>query len=69
MSEQELHLKTLEDYREMGRLQGREQIRKILEETVLAHLKRMQTEKHSSQYAQGYIAGLEYCIRTLEIKS
>lgn len=56
---------TLADYRELGRLQGQEMIRKIYERSLLKHLEQV---KPTDQYSRGYRDALEYAIQTLNIK-
>lgn len=58
----------LADYHELGRLQGKEMVRKIYERTVLKHLEQVRAGKPKDQYSRGYIDALEYAIRTLDIK-
>lgn len=59
---------TLADYKELGRLQGKEMVRKIYEKTLLQHLAQVRAGNPKDQYSRGYIDALEYCISTLDIK-
>lgn len=59
---------TLDDYKELGRLQGKEMVRKIYESTVLKHLEQVRAGKPKDQYSRGYIDAMQYCIETLNIK-
>lgn len=59
---------TLNAYRELGRLQGKEMVRKTYEGVLLKHLEQVRAGK-LDQYTRGYIDALEYAIRTLDIKT
>jgi hypothetical protein len=67
MTQEEYHNDMMEQFREMGRMQGREMLRKIHERTVLDHLEGLQ-HNHPGQYYKGYIDGIMYALKTLGIK-
>jgi hypothetical protein len=51
-----------------GQFEGREIVRGINEKILKEHLAHARKDSRAGLYTKGYIAGIEYAIRCLEIK-